>query len=75
MKGERIIAEVLSIFGMVAYLVLVQHLYSDLLREPDKSWLRQLRLWWVTRGSRKMETRLALVWNRKDAAIEPTPGE
>ncbi len=75
MKGERIIAELLSIVGLLVYGVMIQHLYAELFHEPEKSWVNQTRAWWVTRGSRKMATKLALVWNRPDSSLEPTPGE
>ncbi len=74
MKGERIIAEILSILGLVIYLVALQHLYSELLNHPDRSWINQARTWWVTRGSRKIEKKLQ-IFTLKDSAIEPMPGE
>lgn len=73
MKGERIIAELLGIVGLLLYGALLQHLYAELLHEPERSWLNQGRAWWVTRHSRRRETQLVKVWTRKDAATEPPP--
>ncbi len=74
MRGERIIAEILSIIGLLIYVVALQHLYSELLNHPDRSWINQVRAWWVTRGSRKIEKRLR-IFTLKESATEPTPGE
>lgn len=70
MRGERIIAELLSIVGMVVYGVILQHIYSQVMGRPDQSWVNQTRTWWVTRGSRAVEKKLA-IWTLKDAAVEP----
>lgn len=75
MKGERIIAEILSILGLVIYVVLFQHMYTGMFHEPDKSWVNQARAWWVTRRSRAKVVRLAKVWELDESATEPTPGE
>jgi hypothetical protein len=75
MKGERIIAEALSICGLVIYVVLFQHMYAEMFHEPDKSWVNQIRAWWVTRHSRGRIAKLERTWSTKDSAIEPTPGE
>lgn len=74
MKGERIIAEILSIIGLLIYVIALQHLYSELLAHPDRSWINQARAWWVTRGSRRIEKKLQ-IFTLEDSAIEPNPGE
>ena len=71
MKGERIVAEALSVLGMLVYGVMLQHVYSQLLNKPEDSWINQGKAWWVTRGSRKLEKRLR-VYSFKKTATEPT---
>lgn len=75
MKGERIVAEILSILGLVIYIVLFQHMYTGMFHEHDKSWINQVRAWWVTRHSRARTAKLERVWGGKESATEPAPGE
>lgn len=73
MKGERILAELLSLAGMVLYVVAWQHLMAEMLHEPDRSWFNQARLWWVTRHSQAKIVQLNKnIWGRSDAPQEPT---
>lgn len=71
MKGESIVAQLISTLGLLLYGVLLQHLYAELMHEPERSWINQGRAWWVTRRSREMERRLSKVWNRPQTALEP----
>jgi hypothetical protein len=71
-KGERILAELVALLGMVVYGVILQHIYAEVMGKPERSWVNQVRAWWVTRGSRELEKRLA-IWNSKLTAEEPKP--
>ena len=71
MKGEHVLAQIIAVLGMVLYLVLVQHVYAEMFEHPERSWLNQLRAWWVTRGSREREIKLRKVWDQPLAAEEP----
>lgn len=72
MKGERIIAELLGIVGMLVYGVMLQHLYAEVQGRPERSWINQARTWWLTRGSRSLERRLR-VYTLTKTSEEPTP--
>lgn len=74
MKGERIVAELISLLSMVIYAVLLQHLYSQLLNKPETSWLNMAKTWWLTRGSRRLERRLR-VFTLEQSVDEPAPSE
>jgi hypothetical protein len=75
MKGERIIAEIISVLGLLIYIVALQHLYAQILNKPETSWLNQAKAWWVTRRSRAKTAKLAKVWDLSESATEPIPGE
>jgi hypothetical protein len=72
-KGERIIAEIISVLGLLIYIVALQHLYAQILNKPETSWINQARAWWVTRHSRARILKLERVWGSKDSAVEPAP--
>lgn len=70
-KGERIIAELLSIVGLVLYAVLLQHIWSQMEHEPEHSWINQARAWWVTRRSRARILELRKVRDKPGTVEEP----
>lgn len=72
MKGERIIAELIALVGIVVYGVFLQHLYAELTNHPERSWINQVRTWWLTRGSRQLEKRLR-VFTLEESSTEPEP--
>lgn len=73
MKGERILAELLSIVGLTIYVIAWQHLMAEMMHEPERSWVNQVRGWWVTRHSRRRVVELRKIWDSIVEADEPTP--
>lgn len=69
----------IEVFGALLYLavwaVLSQHLYCEMLHEPEKSWVNMVRLWWVTRHSERKIRELRKVWDGPRVVEEPTPQE
>lgn len=63
MKGEHIIAELIGLVALLAYGVMLQHIFSQMDGHPEASWVNQLRAWWLTRNSRSRERILRKVWD------------
>ena len=67
----------IEVFGALLYLAVwaavSQHLYCEMLHEPEKSWVNMARAWWVTRRSSKRLAELRKVWDSPLAVDEPAP--
>lgn len=71
MKGEQVLAELLSLLGLLLYGLILQHIYSEMLEHPERSWINQAKTWWVTRRSRQREIQLPRIWSMTETASEP----
>lgn len=71
--GVALIETAGGLLYLAVWALVSQHMYMELLGQPERSWFNRVRAWWVTRHSRAHIVQLGKVWSLEDSSVEPTP--